>query len=169
MVLEMESGYETIELDVRNYISPECSCKIEDIVNAVEHVVDASFDPVNNLLKVRVHRGMISAKDITRELGRCRVSCEERKSVHEMAHMEHEAMKMKKPAADDHHAMMEVVNEKAFHRGGDFHDSGSDPLTVDSDVASLYPASIFLLESSSCSLRFCCDLVWRLCLLQGLD
>ncbi|WXG46282.1 MAG: copper-translocating P-type ATPase [Candidatus Atabeyarchaeum deiterrae] len=110
----MESGYETIELDVRNYISPECSCKIEDIVNAVEHVVDASFDPVNNLLKVRVHRGMISAKDITRELGRCRVSCEERKSVHEMAHMEHEAMKMKKPAAHDHHAMMEAEMKRHF-------------------------------------------------------
>jgi Cu2+-exporting ATPase len=110
----MESKYETIELEVRDYISPECSCKIEDMVNAIPHIVDSTFDPVNNLLKVKVHRGMITAKDIIKELKRCAVRCEERKPVHEKAQMQHEAMKMKKPAAHDHHAMMEAEMKRHF-------------------------------------------------------
>ena len=101
----MESQYEILELEVRDYISPECSCKIEDMVNSVEHVVDSSFNPVNNLLKVKVHRGMVSAKDIIEELKRCAVRCEEAKTTHERASMEHEAMKMKKPMVHDHHAV----------------------------------------------------------------
>jgi len=110
----MESEYETIELEVRDYISPECSCKVEDMVNTVQHVVDSTFDPVNNLLEVKVHRGMVTAKDIIKELKRCAVRCEMRKSTHEKAHMEHEAMEMKKPAAHDHHAMMEAEMKRHF-------------------------------------------------------
>ncbi len=102
----MESEYEIIALKVSDYVSPECSCKVEDMVNAIPHVVDSTFDPVNNTLKVRVHRGMASAKDIIEELKRCSVRCEQRMPEHEMAHMEHETLKMKKPAAHDHHAMM---------------------------------------------------------------
>jgi len=110
----MESEYETIELDVRSYVSPECSCKIQDMANAVPHVVDSTFDPVNNLLKVRVHKGMVTAKDIIEELKRCAVRCEARMPTHEKAHMEHEVMKMKKPAAHDHHAMMEAEMKRHF-------------------------------------------------------
>ncbi len=108
------SEYETIELEVRDYISPECSCKIEDMVNAIPHIIDSTFDPVNNLLKVKVHRGMVTAKDIIKELKKCAVRCEERKPAHEKAHMEHEAMKMKKPAAHNHHAMMAAEFKKHF-------------------------------------------------------
>lgn len=110
----MESEYETIELEVRDYISPECSCKVEDMVNAVPHVIESTFDPVNNLLKVKVHRGMVTAKDIIEELKRCAVRCEIRKPAYEKAHMEHEAMKMKKPTAHDHHAMMEAEMKRHF-------------------------------------------------------
>jgi len=110
----MESDYETIELEVRDYVSPECTCKIEDMVNAVPHVVDSTFDPVNNLLRVRVHKGMATAKDIIRELKRCAVLCQERASAHEKAHIEHEAIKMKKPAVHDHHAMMEAEMKRHF-------------------------------------------------------
>jgi len=110
----MESEYETIELEVRDYISPECSCKLEDVVNAIDHVVDSTFDPVNNLLKVKVHRGMVTTEEIIEELKRCAVRCEKRKLTHEKAHMEHEAVKMKKPAAHDHHAMMEAEMKRHF-------------------------------------------------------
>ncbi len=114
MVDDMESEYETIELEIRDYVSPECSCKIEDMVNAIEHVVDSTFDPVNNLLKVKVHKGMVTAKEIIEELKRCAIRCEERKLVHEKARMEHEAVKMKKPGAHDHHAMMEAEMKRHF-------------------------------------------------------
>jgi len=110
----MENSSEIIELEVRDYISPECSCKIEAMVNSVKHVVDSNFDPVNNLLKVKVHKGMVTAKDIINELKRCAVRCEERKLAYEKAPMEHAAMKMKKPAAHDHHAMMEAEMKRHF-------------------------------------------------------
>src|SRR3989304_6677525 len=110
----METDFETIELQVRDYISPECACKVEDMAKAIPHVVESSFDPVNNILKVKVHRGMASAKDIIKELKQCAVRCEERMPANEMASMEHEAMKMKKPAAHDHHAMMAAEFKKHF-------------------------------------------------------
>src|SRR3990170_4355517 len=110
----METDFETIELQVRDYISPECTCKVEDMVKAVPHVVEASFDPVNNILKVKVHRGMAAAKDIIKELKQCAVRCEQRMPAHEMAQMEHEAMKVKKPAAHDHHAMMAAEFKRHF-------------------------------------------------------
>src|SRR4030065_973395 len=128
----MEADFETIELQVRDYVSPECACKVEDIVKAVPHVVEASFDPVNNLLRVKVHRGMASAEDVIKELKKCSVRCEQRMPAHEMAQMEHEAMKekkpatremagmehegmkMKKPATHDHHAMMAAEFKRHF-------------------------------------------------------
>lgn len=110
----METDFETIELQVRDYISPECTCKVEDMAKAVPHVVEASFDPVNNILKVKAHRGMASAEDIIKKLKQCAIRCEQRRPAHEMAGMEHEAIKMKKPAAHDHHAMMASEFKKHF-------------------------------------------------------
>jgi len=100
--------YETIDLQVGDYISPECSCKIEDMVNKLPHVIESSFDPINNMLRVKVHKGMTSAKNIIKELKQCHLSCEQRKPKHEMEHMEHETMSTKKLPPHDHHAMMEV-------------------------------------------------------------
>jgi Cu2+-exporting ATPase len=110
----MKPGFETIELQVRDYTSPECSCKVEDMINALPHVLEASFDPVNNLLKVKVHKGMVSSKDIIKELKQCAIRCEQRMPAHEMAQMEHEAMKTKKPAAHERHAMMECEFKRHF-------------------------------------------------------
>jgi len=110
----MEHEYEIIELNIQDYVSPECSCRIEDMVNRVPHVLDSTFDPVTNLLKVKAHRGMVTAKDIMEELKQCAVRCQERMPVHEKAHMEHEAMRMKQPAAHDHHAMMEAELKRHF-------------------------------------------------------
>lgn len=110
----MEHEYGIIELKINDYISPECSCRIEDIVNNVPHVLESTFDPVNNLLKVKGHKGMVTANDIIKELKRYSIRCEESVPANEMAHMEHEAMKTKKPAAHDHHAMMETEFRKHF-------------------------------------------------------
>ena len=110
----MEMDYETIELQVRDYISPECSCKVEDMVNASPHVVGSTFDPVNNILRVKVHKGMASKNDIIELLKQCAVRCEQRMPAHEMAHMEHEAVKAKKPASHDHHFMMETEFKRHF-------------------------------------------------------
>lgn len=114
--------FETITLQVKDYISPECICKVEDIVNALPHVVESSFDPINGLLKVKVHKGMTSSKAIIEGLKKCSVRCEQNNVSNSanMGHMDHEAMnkpmKMgaKKPAIYDHHAMMEAELKRSF-------------------------------------------------------
>ncbi len=125
----MKDQYETIRLEVQDYIRPECSCKIEDIAKSVEHVADSTFDPVNNVLMVKVHKGMVSARDIIDELKRCMVRCEEGQTARmepeakteHMEHMEHEARPyremraaVEKPTVHDHHAMMEAQMKRNF-------------------------------------------------------
>ncbi len=113
---------ETIELQIKDYISPECTCKIEDIVNTMPHVIESNFDPINGILKVKVHEGMTSAKDIIDGLKKCSVHCEQRKlhATSSMEHVDHEGMKMpmkmetEKSAAHDHHAMMEAELKRRF-------------------------------------------------------
>lgn len=114
--------FETITLQVKDYISPECICKVEDIVNALPHVVESSFDPINGLLKVKVHKGMTSSKAIIEGLKKCSVRCEQNNVFNSvnMGHMDHEAMNMpmkmgaKKPAMHDHHAIMEAELKRSF-------------------------------------------------------
>src|SRR4030067_1385455 len=110
----MEHETETIELNVRGYISPECSCRIEDIVNSVPHVLASSFDPVSNRLRVKVHRGMTTANDVAKALEKCKIQCADPMPHHELGKMEHKAMKMKMPAKHDHHAMMEGELKRRF-------------------------------------------------------
>ncbi len=45
----MENQYDTIRLEIRDYISPECSCKIEDMVNSFEHVAESTFGTYSGL------------------------------------------------------------------------------------------------------------------------
>ncbi len=114
--------FETITLQVKDYISPECTCKVEDIVTALPHVVESSFDPINSLLKVKVHKGMTSSKTIIEGLKKCSVSCEQHNVSNSanMGHMNHETMNMpmkmgaQKPAMHDHHAMMEAELKRSF-------------------------------------------------------
>ena len=110
----MEHESEIIELNVRDYISPECACKIEDIANNIPHVLESTFDPVSNRLKVKAHRGMVTAKDIVKALEKCKIQCEDGMPTHEMGKMEHEAMRMEMPTKHDHHAMMESELKRRF-------------------------------------------------------
>ena len=82
----MQMDLETLRLQVNDYISPECTCKFEDRVNALPHVVESSFNPVNNLLTVKVHKGMTSVNEIVKELRKCSVRCEIRTLPHEMGY-----------------------------------------------------------------------------------
>ncbi len=114
--------FETITLQVNDYISPECTCKVEDIVNDLPHVVESSFDPINGLLKVKVHKGMTSARKIIAELQKCPIHCEQPHNMPKssMEGMNHKAMNMtmkmgtQKPAMHDHHVMMEAELKRNF-------------------------------------------------------
>ena len=92
----MESDFESIILQAKDHISPECTCKVEDMVNALPHVIESSFDPINGLLKVKVHRGMTSKKEIIDGLKKCSLPCEQSNASNSasMGNMDHEAMNM---------------------------------------------------------------------------
>ncbi len=110
-------GMETIDIEIKDYMSPECTCKIEDIAKALPHVMDASFNPVSNLLTVKAHSGMVKAGDIIKKFEECGVACREGKELSEKVSDEHEGMKMEEkgmPPAHDHHAMMEAEMKRRF-------------------------------------------------------
>lgn len=114
--------FEIITLQVKDYLSPECTCKVEDIVNALPHVVESSFDSINGLVKVKVQKGMTSSKVIIEGLKKCAVLFEQHNVSNSanIRHMDHEAMNMpmkmgaQKPAMHDHHAMMEAELKRRF-------------------------------------------------------
>jgi Cu2+-exporting ATPase len=113
----MMEGMETIELEVKDYMSPECTCKVEDIAKAIPHVMDASFNPVSNLLTVKSHSGMLKSKDIIKKFEECGIACREGREFSKKVQDEHEGMKMEekgKAPAHDHHAMMEAEMKRRF-------------------------------------------------------
>jgi P-type Cu2+ transporter len=117
----MESDFESIILQAKDHISPECTCKVEDMVNALPHVLESSFDPINGLLKVKVHRGMTSKKEIIDRLKKCSLPCEQSNafSSASMGNMDHKAMNMPmkmgtQKTMQDHHSMMEAELKRRF-------------------------------------------------------
>ncbi len=113
----MDEDYDTAKLYIRDYLSYDCACGVEDAVKALKHVIDVSYDPVNFFLTVKSHKGMVKPEDIKQAVLKRGISCEMMKPPHEMAKMEHEAMKRAKPGEPmkhDHHAMMEADMKKRF-------------------------------------------------------
>ncbi len=113
----MGGDYDITKLYIRDYLSYDCACGVEDAVREMEHVIDVSYDPVNFLLTVKSHKGMVKPEDIKQAVLKRGISSEMMKSPHEMAKMEHEAMKMAKPGEPmkhDHHAMMEADMKRRF-------------------------------------------------------
>jgi Cu2+-exporting ATPase len=88
---------------------------MEEKVREIPHVVEASLDPINHVLVVKAHPGMVSLRDIQEFLKRCGVECGPGKTPHEMAHLEHEAARAHVPAPHDHHAMMEADMKRRFY------------------------------------------------------
>jgi Cu2+-exporting ATPase len=113
----MKEGMETIELELKDYMSPECTCKVEDIARDIPHVMDASFNPVSNLLTIKAHSGMVKAGDVIKRFKECGISCREGRELSEKVYDEHEDMKMEEKGmapAHDHHAMMEAEMKRRF-------------------------------------------------------
>ena len=62
-------------LNVTDYISPECTCKVEDMVAKLEHVASVEFNPLTQILKVTAHQGMMTREALTKHLEDCGVLC----------------------------------------------------------------------------------------------
>ncbi len=113
----MMEEMETIELELKDYMSPECTCRVEAIAKSIPHVMDASFNPVSNLLTIKAHSGMVKSKDIIKRFEECGIKCKKGRTLKERVHDEHMGMKMEKkgmPPEHDHHAMMEADMKRRF-------------------------------------------------------
>lgn len=66
---------ETIELELKDYLHPECTCRVEDIAKSISHVMEASFNPVSNLLTIKAHSGMVKSKDVIKRFEECGIKC----------------------------------------------------------------------------------------------
>jgi cation transport ATPase len=62
-------------LNVAEYISPECTCKVEDMVNKLDHITDVEFNPLTQVLKVTAHQGMMTREALIKHIEDCGVHC----------------------------------------------------------------------------------------------
>ncbi len=102
-------------LNVADYISPECTCNVEDMVAKLDHVASVEFNPLTQVLKVTAHQGMITREALIKHLEDCGVHCSD-DAPETMTH-EHGAQGMDMAAhspGHDHHAMMELDFRKRF-------------------------------------------------------
>ena len=111
------NAVETIEVEIKEYMPPECSCRLEDIATSIPHVTDASFNPITNTLLLKAHPGMVTPEDVVKKFRECGIRCGKGKGFQEKVHDEHAGMKMEEkgmPPKHDHHAMMEAEMKKRF-------------------------------------------------------
>lgn len=92
-------------LNVADYISPECTCNVDDMAAKLDHVSSVEFNPLTQVLKVTAHQGMITRGALIKHLEDCGVRCSN-DAPEGMTH-EHGAQGMDMAAhspGHDHHA-----------------------------------------------------------------
>lgn len=109
----MEKAISTLTLELKEFMPPDCSCKVENYVKKRLPVLEVSINPVIDVLTVEYDKEKVSADQIKQTLLECGYRCEETTSPAEEMHKMHEAMKEGKPH-EDHHAHMEADMKKRF-------------------------------------------------------
>lgn len=103
----------TVNID--EYIGPDCACNIEDKIRRLNGVVEASFNPVTNILQVTTSYELVTREALTEYLEQCRIRCSEEPLLHAL-HRKHKAgMHIAEyPTEHDHHAIMETDFKRRF-------------------------------------------------------
>jgi Cu2+-exporting ATPase len=102
-------------LNVADYISPECTRKVEDIVGELDHVSSVEFNPLTQILKVTAHQGMMTRETLIKSIEDCGIHCSN--DAPETVHHKHGTQGMDMAAhspGHDHHTMMEMDFRKRF-------------------------------------------------------
>jgi Cu2+-exporting ATPase len=94
----MHHDIESMMIKIDEHLMPDCSCMIENIVRSLPHVMDASYDCMTGVLNVRIHKGMITKKEIIDYINEQGIDCRD--------HIVEKEVK-KVHVGHDHHAMME--------------------------------------------------------------
>ncbi len=104
-----------LKLRLRNFMEPECTCKIEDKISKIKGVQSVSLDPVSGLILIEVEDPSIEQR-ITMVLRDCGYSCMKEMPAHVHPKVrEEKVVRHKHPAKEkNHHAMMEAEMKRKF-------------------------------------------------------
>ncbi len=102
---------ESINLVLKDYMPPDCTCKIEDKLLKKQGVLDAAVNSIDDVVYVEYDADQISLDAIKHVLHQCGYKCQG--EHHDMAHqhLEHEHHKAEH---HDHHARMEQDMRRRF-------------------------------------------------------
>jgi Cu2+-exporting ATPase len=101
----------SITLALKEYVGPDCPCRLEDRIQALHGVHEAHINPVADTVHLVYDSDVVSLEHLKHMLAQLGCTCqgEEQRTAH--AHMEHEHHKAE---GHDHHAMMEQDFRRRF-------------------------------------------------------
>lgn len=103
---------DTVTLSLRQYVAPDCTCRLEERIAALHGVYHAAINPVADTLQVTYDPEAVTLEHLKHMLMEMGCPCEGEPTHHAAhAHMEHEGHKAE---GHDHHAMMERDFRRRF-------------------------------------------------------
>jgi Cu2+-exporting ATPase len=102
-----------VVLQLKDFMSPDCACTVEDRVRDVAGVASAQLNPLTGELTVQLAPGT-SPEAVAERLRACGYECGPRPTTTQMAHAEHAARAAGEAPEHDHHAMMERDMRRRF-------------------------------------------------------
>jgi Cu2+-exporting ATPase len=101
----------SVTLALKEYVSPDCPCGIEDRIRALHGVHEVHVNPVADTVHLVYDAGAVSLEHLKHQLAQLGCRCEGELERPAHAHVEHEQHKAE---GHDHHAMMEQDFRRRF-------------------------------------------------------
>ncbi len=102
---------QSVTLALKEYVGPDCPCRLEDRVQALHGVHEVHINPVADTVHLVYDSDVVSLEHLKHTLAQLGCSCEGEEEHTAHAHMEHEHHKAE---GHDHHAMMEQDFRRRF-------------------------------------------------------
>ncbi|MGD1995964.1 MAG: heavy metal translocating P-type ATPase [Anaerolineae bacterium] len=93
-----------VTLALKNVVGPDCSCRLEERIRALEGVLEVHINPVADTLRLVYDADAVTLEHLKHQLAQLGCPCEGEPERPAQAHMEHERARAE---GHDHHAMME--------------------------------------------------------------
>jgi Cu2+-exporting ATPase len=100
-----------VTLALKEYVGPDCPCRMEEHLQAMHGVLDVTINPVADTVQLTYDADTVTLEHLKHMLAQVGCRCEGDEERPAQAHMEHE---QHKAAGHDHHAMMEQDFRRRF-------------------------------------------------------
>ena len=102
---------QSITLALKEYVGPDCPCRLEDHIRALHGVLDVAINPVADTVQLTYDADAVELDHLKHMLAQLGCPCEGEQDHTAHAHVTHE---QHKAAEHDHHAMMEQDFRRRF-------------------------------------------------------